>query len=125
MHFPSALLAMKYWALSARMLSKNVVGVNLETILETLALEIKELPLLPVPLNPSLLIKGVVGFFANYDAVDQLDPEKLAALVDFLVMPRSWGEGVGSPEGWLWTRMRELQEDRRADLKISFGCTTT
>ena len=62
-------------------------------------------PRKPTPLNQLQPLETRMSFFSDDDVVVYRDPQGLCDFHNDLVISISAREGVGSPEGRLWTRM--------------------
>ena len=58
---------------------------------------------------------------ADDDVVVDGDAERLGDVDDRLVISMSARDGVGSPEGWLWTRMIAVADSSSARFTTSRG----
>lgn len=51
-------------------------------------------------------------------------PLLFVATLGVVLAPAGWRVGVGSPDGWLWTRMMDFAASLIAGRNTSRGCTT-
>ena len=66
-------------------------------------------------------LEAGVAVPADDDVVVDGDAERLGDLDDRLVIWMSARDGVGSPEGWLWTRIIAVADSSSARLTTSRG----